>query len=163
MSAPFLGEIRMFSFNFPPKGWALCNGQLLSIQQNAALFAILGTTFGGNGQTTFALPNLPGNAPAHVGNSITLGQKGGSAAVTLQSNQIGHGHAVSASATATTNTAGGSFPATSATNIYGSKSDTTMNAGVISPSGGSQAHNNMQPYLVVNFAIALTGIFPSRN
>jgi microcystin-dependent protein len=163
MSEPFLGEIRMFSFSFPPRGWALCNGQILSIQQNAALFAILGTTYGGNGQTTFALPNLQGNAPAHVGNSITLGQVGGSAGVTLTTSQIGHGHAVSASATATSDTAGGNFPATSATSIYGSKADTTMNAAVISPSGGGVAHNNMQPYLVVNFAIALTGIFPSRN
>ena len=164
MSEPFLGEIRMFSFNFPPKGWALCNGQILSISQNQALFAILGTTYGGNGQTTFALPNLQGNAPAHVGNSITLGQLGGSAAVTLNTTQIGHGHAVNAAATATTNTAGGNFPASSASNLYGSGgADTTMNAGVVSPSGGGAAHNNMQPYLVISFGIALMGIFPSRN
>jgi microcystin-dependent protein len=163
MSEPFLGEIRMFSFGFPPKGWALCNGQTLPIAQNQALFAILGTTYGGNGVTTFMLPNLQGSAPAHVGNSIVLGQKGGSAAVTLLSNQIGHGHAVKASATATTNTAGGNFPATSAVNLYGTRTDTAMNPATISPSGGGSGHNNMQPYLVVNYAIALSGIFPSRN
>jgi microcystin-dependent protein len=163
MSEPFLGEIRIFSFGFAPKGWALCNGQLLPISQNQALFAILGTTFGGNGTTTFALPNLQGNAPAHVGSSIALGQAGGSAAVTLNSNQTGHGHGVNAAVNATTNTAAGNFPASSAANIYGTKADTSMNAATISPSGGGRPHNNMQPYLVVNYAIALTGIFPSRN
>jgi len=163
MSEPFLGEIRMFSFGFAPKGWALCNGQILPIAQNQALFAILGVTYGGNGTTTFALPNLQGSAPAHVGNSISLGQAGGSATVKLTSNQVGHGHSVNAAATATTNTAGGNFPASSSANLYGTSTDTAMNGAIISPGGGGAAHNNLQPYLVINYAIALTGIFPSRN
>ena len=120
MATPFIGEVKMVSFNFPPKGWAFCNGQLLSIAQNQALFSILGTTYGGNGQTTFALPNLQGSVPMHFGNGFTQGQVGGSQNVTLNSNQAGHGHAVNATATATTNTAAGNFPAASASNIYGS-------------------------------------------
>ena len=153
----------MVSFNFPPKGWAFCNGQLLAIAQNQALFAILGTTYGGNGQTTFALPNLQGPYRCTIGNGFTQGQIGGSQNVTLNGNQAGHGHPVHATATATTNTAAGNFPATSASNIYGSGSDTTMNAGIVGQQGGSQPHSNLQPYLVVNFVIALVGVFPSRN
>jgi len=164
MSEPFLGEIKIVSFNFPPKGWAFCNGQLLPINQNQALFAILGTTYGGNGTTNFALPNLQTRAPIHVGNGIVLGQQGGSAAVTLQSNQIGHSHGVRANSAATTNTASGNFPAPAASNIYGSQPDgTVMNPGTISLAGGSQPHNNMQPYLVLSYIIALQGIFPSQN
>ena len=163
MAEPFLGEIRMFGFGFPPKGWALCAGQTLSISQNQALFAIIGTTYGGDGIRTFMLPNLQGCAPSHVGSSIPLGGKGGAATVTLNSNQIGHSHMVKASANASTNTASGNFPASAVAKIYGSSPDTAMNAGVIAPSGGGQPHNNMQPYLVINFCIALTGIFPSRN
>ena len=161
MATPFIGEVKMVSFNFPPKGWAFCNGQLLSIAQNQALFAILGTTYGGNGQTTFALPNLQGSVPMHFGNGFTQGQVGGSANVTLNLNQAGHAHSVKATATATTNTAAGNFPAASASNIYGSASDTTMNAGIINPQGGSQPHTNFQPYLCVDFIISLFGIFPS--
>jgi microcystin-dependent protein len=166
MGAPYLGEVKLVGFNFPPKGWAFCNGQVLSIQQNAALFSILGTTYGGNGVTTFALPNLQGRVPVHTGgpSNIVLGQVAGSAAVTLTSNQAGHGHLVKATASATTNTAGGNFPATAPGNIYGAAApDTAMNAGVITPQGGSQPHNNLQPYLVVTYCIALVGIFPSRN
>lgn len=163
MANPFIGEVKMISFNFPPKGWALCNGQLLSIAQNQALFSILGTTYGGNGQTTFALPNLQGSVPMHFGNGFNLGQVGGSQNVTLNANQAGHSHPVKATATATTNTAAGNFPAASASNIYGSASDTTMNAGIVGQQGGSQPHNNLQPYLVINFVIALVGVFPSRN
>ena len=117
MSTPYLGEIRVISFNFPPKGWTFCNGQLLAIAQNQALFAILGTTYGGNGQTTFGLPNLQGSVPMHFGNGFTQGQVGGSQNVTLTSNQAGHAHPVKATATATTNTAAGNFPAASASNI----------------------------------------------
>ena len=163
MATPFLGEIKMISFNFPPKGWAFCNGQLLAIQQNQALFAILGTTYGGNGQTTFALPNLQGRVPVHVGSGVVLGEQGGAQTVTLNINQIGHGHAVNASAAANTNTAAGNFPANAATNIYGSGTDTVMAPGIVNNVGGSQPHNNLQPYLVINFVIALQGIFPSRN
>ena len=163
MSEPYLGEIKIVSFSFPPKGWAFCNGQLLPINQNQALFSILGTTYGGDGITTFALPNLQGSAPLHLSGNIPLGQKGGAATVTLQGNQIGHGHAVKAAASAGTNTAGGNFPAGAYGNVYGNSANTAMNAGTISPAGGSQPHNNMQPYLVMNFVIALVGIFPSRN
>lgn len=162
---PFLGEIRIFSFGFAPKGWAQCNGQLLAIQQNAALFSILGTTYGGNGVQNFALPNLQGRVAVHAGSGIVLGQVGGSQAVTLTTNQAGHGHNVSAAATANAYTASGNFPASVAgsQSLYGSPADATMNAGVISQAGGSQPHNNMQPYNVVNYCIALQGIFPTRS
>src|ERR1700724_1941880 len=100
MSSPFVAEIRIFPFNFPPKGWAFCNGQLLSISQNTALFSILGTTYGGNGQMTFGLPNLQGCVPLHMGNGFNEGRTGGAQSVTLTSNQVGHGHRVSATATA---------------------------------------------------------------
>jgi len=163
MSTPYLGEIRAVAFNFAPKNWALCNGQLMAINQNQALFAILGTTYGGNGTTTFALPNLQGRVPAHPGNSILLGQLGGAPSVTLNGNQIGHGHSVSAAASASTNTAAGNFPASSATNLYGSSPDTNMNTSIVSSSGNTQPHSNMQPYLAVYYIIALVGIFPSRN
>jgi microcystin-dependent protein len=163
MAQPFIGEVKMVSFNFAPKGWALCNGQLLAINQNQALFSILGTTYGGNGQTTFALPNLQGSVPLHMGNGYTEGQVGGSQNVTLLGNQAGHTHTVKATATATTNTAAGNFPAAATSNIYGAPADTTMNAGAVSTVGSSQPHSNLQPYLVVNFVIALQGVFPSRN
>lgn len=162
---PFLGEIRLFSFTFPPKGWALCNGQLLPINQNAALFSILGTTYGGNGTTTFALPNLQGSVAVHQGNGIVLGERSGSASVTLTSNQISHNHPVAASATPNSYTAAGNFPASAPAgqNLYGPTADSSMNPAVLSPSGGTQPHNNLQPYLVVIYCIALQGIFPSRN
>ena len=161
---PFLGEIRCFGFGFAPKNWAMCNGQLLPINQYTALFSILGTTYGGNGTNTFALPNLQGRTPVELGNGIVLGETGGASSVTLLANQAGHSHLVNASATATSATAAGNFPAPSGDgDAYGSTLDTTMNAGVVSVAGGSQAHDNMQPYLVLNYCIALAGIFPSRN
>ena len=163
MATPFLGEVKMVSFNFAPKGWAFCDGTLLPINQYQALFAILGTTYGGNGTTTFALPNLQGRVPLHVANNFVLGQTGGSQNVTLVSNQIGHGHPVNATATATTNTAAGNVPAASGNALYGASADTTMNSAIVGPAGGSQAHTNLQPYLVINFVIALQGIFPTRN
>ena len=163
MAEPYLGEIRIISFNFAPKGWAFCNGQLLPINQNQALFSILGTTYGGNGQTTFALPNLQGRVPLHMGNGFVEGQLGGAQTVTLTLTEIRHTHQVRATATATTNTAGGNFPAVSGNDLYGSGADTTMNPVTIAPAGGSQPHSNLQPYLVINFVIALQGIFPSRN
>lgn len=163
MGTPYLGEIKMIAWNYPPRGWAFCNGQLLAINQNQALFAILGTTYGGNGTTNFALPNLQGRVPAHVGSTVSLGQQGGSQAVTLNTSQIGHGHNVNASANANTNAAPGNFPAGAPSSVYGSGADTSMNAGIVSTVGGSQPHNNLQPYLVINFIIALQGVFPSRN
>ena len=163
MSEPYLGEIRAVSFNYAPKGWALCNGQLLSIQQNAALFSILGTTYGGNGINTFGLPNLQGRAPVHPGNSILLGEQAGAVGVTLTANQAGHGHSVSASASATSNTAGGNFPGKAASSLYGASPNTIMNNTIVSNAGGSQPHSNQQPYLVVTYVIALVGIFPSRG
>jgi microcystin-dependent protein len=163
MGTPYLGEVKMVAFNFPPKGWAFCNGQLLSIAQNAALFSILGTTYGGDGRVNFGLPNLQQRVPLHMGNGFVEGQVGGSASVTLNVDQIGHSHPVNATATPTTNTATGGFPATASDGIYGSSVDTTMNPAIVSPTGGSQAHNNLQPYLVINYVIALVGIFPSRN
>ncbi len=171
MSTPFLGEIKIVSFNFAPKGWALCNGQFLPINQNQALFSILGTTYGGNGQTTFALPDFRGKAPYHTG-SRTLGQTGGETAHTVTLSEMpAHNHTPQAS-----NTSGNRpFPATlspvathniwaiSTQNPYQATSNDAMHANAVSNTGGSQPHNNMQPYLVLNFIIALIGIFPSQN
>ncbi|HEV8428368.1 MAG TPA: tail fiber protein [Pyrinomonadaceae bacterium] len=165
MSEPFLSEIKIVSFNFPPKGWALCNGQFLPINQNQALFALLGTTYGGNGQTTFALPNLRGRVPIHMGNGHTLGEAAGSTAVTVNIQQLPtHNHLLSVSPTnanspaATSNFFGG------ANNAYTPVANlTTLAPSTVSNVGGSQPHNNMMPYLVLNFIIALQGIFPSQN
>ena len=167
MAEPFLAEIRIMSFGFPPKGWAPCNGQLLPINQNQALFALLGTTYGGNGQTTFALPNLQGRVPLHTeSNAHIQGEVGGQAAHTLTIAELpAHAHAVGAS---TTSTGGNDTPTNrflgSANNVYAAPSNfTTMNAGTITNTGGSQAHLNHQPFLTLSFCIALQGIFPSRN
>lgn len=162
---PFLGEVRLFSFTFAPKGWAECNGQLLPINQNQALFSILGTTYGGNGTTNFGLPNLQGGVAVHAGNGVVLGQTGGSQVVTLNTNQISHSHPVAANATPNSYTAAGNFPASApgGKNLYGPTANTQMNPAILSPAGGSQPHNNLQPYLVVIYCIALQGIFPSRN
>ena len=175
MSNPFLGEIRMFAGNFAPKGWALCNGQLLPISQNTALFALLGTTYGGNGTSNFALPNLQGSAPlmAGLGNGLTprvLGESGGESSVTLNSAQLAsHSHAVAAS-----DAAGGQTPGPTTVwskvshrgiDAYSSDPGTRplMSPTALSRAGGSQPHNNLMPYLTVNFIIALQGIFPARN
>jgi len=166
MSTPFLSEIKIVSFNFPPKGWALCNGQLLPINQNQALFSLLGTTYGGNGQTTFALPDLRGQVPIHVGNGHTLGEEAGSTSVTLNILQLPtHVHSIQATnTTATLDAPGGNVLGKAPTAAYGpAASLTPMNAGTVGSVGGSQPHNNMMPYLVLNFIIALQGIFPSRN
>ncbi len=166
MSTPFLSEIKIVSFNFPPKGWALCNGQQLPINQNQPLFALLGTTYGGNGQTTFALPNLQGCAPMHFGNGHTLGEKAGSSSVTVNIQQLPqHIHFLQATNnTALLDAPGGNYLGKAPINAYGPAANlTTMNAGTVSSVGGSQPHNNMMPYLVLNFIIALQGIFPSRN
>ena len=166
MAEPFLSEIRVFSFDFPPKGWAFCNGQLLPINQNQALFALLGTTFGGNGQTTFALPDQRARVPIHVGAGVTLGTKGGQSAHTLTVNEMPqHVHFENAS----NNAQGGTLIPTgnflgSANNMYHAPSNlTTTNLGNVTSVGGSQPHENRQPFLALTFCIALQGIFPSQN
>jgi microcystin-dependent protein len=169
MSTPFLGELRVVAYGFAPRGWAMCNGQLLAINQNQALFAILGTTYGGNGQTDFGLPNFQGRAPIHVSNSFPLGQFGGEQNHTLiQTEMPQHTHTVSgSSANGNTQIAVGKTWAVEGSNttfIYSNGSaGAQMGPTAIANAGGSQPHNNMQPYLVLNFIIALTGIFPSRN
>jgi microcystin-dependent protein len=166
MAEPFLSEIRLMSFHFAPKGWALCNGQLLSINQNQALFSLLGTTYGGNGQTTFALPDLRGRTPIHEGPQHSLGERAGQEATTLLTTQMPtHTHAMSGSTIAS----GGTDNPTnnflgSASNLYHTPaSQTPMNAQTIGNRGGGQPHGNMMPYLTLSYCIALQGIFPSRN
>jgi microcystin-dependent protein len=166
MSEPFLSEIKLVSFNFPPKGWALCNGQFLPINQNQALFALLGTTYGGNGQTTFALPNLRGRVPIHMGSGHTLGEAAGSTSVTVNIQQLAthmHGLQASTSVVNPTSDPSGNFLGP-VNNAYGLPAAlTTMEPSSVTSVGGSQPHNNMMPYLVLNFIIALQGIFPSQN
>ncbi len=169
MSDAFIGEIRPYSFNFPPRGWALCSGQLLPINQNQALFSLLGTTYGGNGTTNFALPNLNARVAVSEGtgpglSTKSLGEVGGQAAITLSTNNLpAHNHGVATASSPTTNSPAGALPATSAHPVYDSNVNTTMASHVISPTGGSQPHDNMQPTLGINYSIALVGIFPSRN
>jgi microcystin-dependent protein len=181
MSEPFIGEIRLFAFNFPPKGWAFCNGQSMMINQNQALFALLGTMYGGNGQTTFSLPDLRARTPIHVGAGFIQGQSGGAENHTLtQSEMPAHTHFARANnqngiagiagitpdasksvAQGLVSLQGGG---TTAAQIYGTGPVTkSMHPGTIGNSGGSQAHNNMMPSLTLNHCIALQGIFPSRN
>ena len=171
MAEPFLSEIRIMPFVFAPKGWALCNGQLLPINQNQALFSLLGTTFGGDGQTTFALPNFQGRTPIHVGNGHTLGEQGGAQSHTLSITELPtHTHSLQGSSVLGNSVnpksvTAGNVLASDPGNAYASTSDalTALNAASISNIGGSQAHLNMQPFLVLNFCIALQGIFPSPN
>lgn len=185
---PFLGQIMLFAGNFEPRGWAFCNGQLLSIAQHTALFSILGTTYGGDGRTTFALPDLRGRVAVHEGDgpglsSYRLGQKGGVENVTLNATQIpNHSHtAGSVSLPVSSNEATSSNPAdnvlasamtsisretTVSTNVYadaGMANGNMKTAGSTDATGGSQSHTNVQPYLATNYIIALQGIFPSRN
>lgn len=171
MAEPFLGEIRTFGFNFAPQGWAMCNGQLLPISQNTALFALLGTFYGGNGTTTFALPNLQGRVGIQQGQGqglspYNIGQVGGSETVTLIQNQMpAHSHGVAASdGNASGTRPGGSVLGRVQSAIYSAAPDgTTMNPAMIATVGGSQPFGIIQPYLCLNFCIALQGIFPSRN
>ena len=166
MAEPFLSEIRIMSFDFAPKGWALCNGQVLQINQNQALFSLLGTMYGGNGQTTFALPDLQTRVPIHMGQGQTLAQRGGEQAHTLnQQDMPMHTHvAQGTSANADSPIPFGNFLG-AANNMYGPPTSnlTTLIPSTISTAGGGQPHENMQPYLVLNFCIALQGIFPSQN
>lgn len=166
MSDPFLAEIRVVSFAFAPKGWALCDGRLLPINQNQALFSLLGTAYGGDGRTTFALPDLRGRAPAHVG-SITLGERGGEETQSLTEAQLpAHTHVLGASSQrgSLDDPAGAVWAGPAAGNLYSAEEpDTTMQPESVTPFGNGQPHENMQPYLVLNFVIAIQGIFPSRN
>ena len=166
MAEPFLGEIRIMSFAFPPKGWALCNGQLLAINQNQALFSLLGVVYGGDGRVNFALPNLQGRVPIHLGAAHPLGQPGGEQGHTLTVAEMpAHTHAVAASSAATGGVAtpnGGYLGG--ANNAYATEgARTTLSPATVGNAGGSQAHLNMQPFLTVSFCIALQGIYPSRT
>jgi microcystin-dependent protein len=166
VDVPFLGEIRLMSFNFPPSGWAMCNGQLLLIAQNIALFHLLDTRYGGNGTTTFALPDLRGRVPIHRSTTHALGERGGEEAHTLTIAEMPmHTHIVNASsAPGTRTTPAGSLLAKAPSNAYGKPARLTTMANVSSASiGGSQAHLNMQPFLVLTFCIALQGTFPASN
>lgn len=174
MSDPFIGQIQIFGGNFAPRSWALCDGQLLPISQNSALFSILGTTYGGDGRTTFALPNLQGKAPMHPGNGPglspkRLGETGGAETVTLTQNQLGlHNHSLAA----TTFPASSNAPTTSSVLARSSggfgyddsgSTDTSLDSRSVGSTGGNQPHYNVQPFLTLNYIIALQGIFPSRS
>lgn len=166
MSQPYIGEIRMVGFNFAPLDWALCNGQLLPISQYEALFTLIGTTYGGDGQTTFALPNLQGRIPFHQGNSFVIGQLSGTETVTLTTQQLPtHSHTLNGNSSPGTqlNPAGG-YWAQSTLGEYSTEPPVhSMAPGAVGSTGGSQAHDNMPPFLVVNFIISLFGVFPSQN
>lgn len=165
MAEPFLSEIRIMSFDFPPKGWAFCNGQLLPINQNQALFSLLGTTYGGDGRVNFALPDLRARTPIHMGSGHTLGERGGEQSHTLSLPELpAHTHVLHGSSTAAeTNAATGAYLAT-VNNAYGAAANlVALSAAEVGNVGGGQAHLNMQPFLTLSFCIALQGIFPSRN
>ncbi len=165
MSDQFVGQIIAVPFNFAPKGWALCSGQLLPINQNQALFSLLGTTYGGNGTTTFQLPNLQSRVPMHMSSEHPIGEVGGTESVTLTSAQIAaHGHQVSQPASKdeeTTNRPDGAYFTEGG--AYAGSANTTLGGTTTSSVGGSQAHENRQPFLALNWVIALVGVFPSRN
>ncbi|HEX3558931.1 MAG TPA: tail fiber protein [Pyrinomonadaceae bacterium] len=168
MSEPFLSEIRIFSFGFAPKGWALCNGQLLPINQNQPLFALLGTTYGGDGRVNFGLPNLQGRTPIHMGSGHTLGERGGEQAHTVSIAELPtHTHTANATtATATANTPANTLVLAQSTSsqLYTAPAGlVAMAPNALANVGGSQAHLNMQPFLVLTFGIALQGIFPSQT
>lgn len=166
MLEPFLGQIQLFPYGFTPKGWAACDGSILPIQSNTALFSLLGTTYGGNGMNNFALPDLRGKVAVHVGMQVSLGQSFGEEAHTLKTNEMpAHTH----QALADTSSSTSNKPST--TNVWGqanspaytSAPNTSMSPGALSIAGGDQPHSNMQPYTVLNYCIAITGIYPSRE
>jgi microcystin-dependent protein len=172
MSEPFIAEIRIFAGNFAPRGWAFCNGQLLPIAQNTALFSLIGTTYGGDGRTTMGLPNLQGRAPMHPGTgpgltTRRLGESVGAPTVTLNTQEMpNHTHAVLGQGPANTNSPSGAAPATNPTvNQYKTGATNLVNAapGAVGNDGGGQPHDNLQPYLALNFIIALVGLYPQRS
>jgi microcystin-dependent protein len=166
MSNPFIGEIRLVGFGFAPVGWAPCDGRLLPISQYDALFALLGTTYGGDGQTTFALPDLRSRLPMHQGNGHALGETGGTETVTLTTDQMAsHGHVPQARNAGTATSPAGNVWANSAALQFAPSSSSLqqMNPGVMGPAGGGQPHDNMAPFQAVNFVIALEGIFPTQS
>jgi microcystin-dependent protein len=166
MSSPFIGEIRIFAGNFAPVGWAFCNGAITPIDQNDALFNLIGTTYGGDGQTTFALPNLQSRVPVHVGPGFALGQSGGAESVTLTTSQIpAHSHVPQASPTSAASTVptGNVWAAATDTPYSTTAPAVAMDPGALGSAGGSQPHDNMVPFLVVNFILSLFGIFPSQS
>jgi microcystin-dependent protein len=165
---PFLGEIRMFGGNFAPQGWATCDGQILPIAQNTALFSLLGTTYGGNGQTTFALPDLRGRLPVHIGGGLTIGQAGGSETVILTTTNLpAHTHTANAASAATTLSPAGQYwaadPGANVAPYAAAPDGRVMSGTAIGAQGGNQPHANMQPFLAVTLIIALEGIYPSRS
>ncbi len=169
MSEPFLAEVRMVGFNFAPRGWAFCDGQILPINQNQSLYSLLGTTYGGDGRTSFALPDMRGRTPIHVGPGHREGQKSGEETHTLAANEMpNHNHVVQANSNDanTPNPTNAALLAAVPTRIYAefnAGSAINLHSGTITNVGGGQAHENMQPYLAVNYCIALQGLFPSRN
>ncbi|GGG84188.1 phage tail protein [Paenibacillus radicis (ex Gao et al. 2016)] len=168
MGQPYMGEIKLYTFNFVPRGWAACNGQLLAINQNQALYSLLGTTYGGDGVTNFGLPDLRGKVPIHFGAGFVQGQASGKTAHTLTPQELPlHNHPLQGKATAATSSspqdAVWAAPAVSAYHTAGNGINAALNAAVTDYVGGNQAHNNMQPYLTLNFCICITGIFPSRD
>ena len=173
MADPFVAEIRIFPFNFPPKGWAWCDGQLLPLSQNTALFSLLGTTYGGDGKSNFALPDLQGRAPMHPGQGPglslhDLGETGGSETVTLLESEIpAHSHAWRADtldlADVNVVSATASYALSSGGTLYQAASNTSLSGQALAPAGGDQPHNNLQPYLTLYFNIALQGVFPPRT
>jgi microcystin-dependent protein len=166
MSQPFIGEIRMFAGNFAPVGWAFCNGALIPIDQNDALFQLIGTTYGGDGQTTFALPDLQSRVPVHAGPGFALGQTGGAETVTLTVSQIpAHNHVPQASSTAgiQSSPSNGVWAQSTLGQFSSAAPSVTMAPAALGSSGGSQPHDNMIPFLAVNFILSLFGIFPSQT
>ena len=166
MSTPYLGQLLLVGFNYAPKGWAFCNGQLLPINQNQAIFSLLGTTYGGNGTTNFALPNLQGRVAISSSSNYVLGQSAGTESVTLLTTQMpAHTHTltVSSASGGTLQTPQGNTVGTTSAPAYSLSAGSAMDTGAISNYGSSQPHENRQPYLTLNWVIALSGIFPSRN
>jgi microcystin-dependent protein len=165
MAQPYVGEIRMFAGNFPPNGWMFCEGQILPISENETLFQLIGTTYGGDGESTFALPNLSSRVPVHQGNGVAMAEQAGVETVTLTVQQIpSHPHSFLAAGTDGNQiTAAGALPATSLniTPYINQPPDANFNSSAITPAGGSQPHENLQPFLCINFVISLFGIFPS--
>lgn len=169
MSEPFLAEIRMVGFNFPPRGWAFCDGQILPINQNQSLYSLLGTTYGGDGRTSFALPDMRGRTPMHVGEEHAQGKKGGTETETLQDSEIPqHTHTLRASSSdGDSNIPPNRLLAREVDGLYETDAPVSnlvsMVSGTLANAGGGQGHENMQPFLALNFVIALQGLFPSRN